>query len=166
MNRISLLLVLLGGFLAGGCSCSPGQSNVSVRDNLIAEYMQTLSSFYDYSLVDWDLFTDMALHQNTSDWGEEVSKVMDPSWDESQHKSAYWDMLQSAKVYLHCESLPLRALATPRMARELDAVEEAFDEVFLEMVSQEYYMRVFPDVFDEILPPKIDRLAKMFSRCR
>ena len=166
MKRISLLFILLGSFLAGGCGCSSGQADSEVRDNLIVGYMQFVSGFYDYSLVEWDLFAEPDMLQNKSDWGDEVSKAMDPSWTESEMASVYWERLQSAKVYLHCRSLPLRALATPKMIKEMDALEEALDDVFLEMVSQEYYMRVFPDVFDEIIPPKIDRLAKTFSKYR
>lgn len=166
MKRISLLFILVGSFLAGGCSCSSGQAGSEVRDNLIVGYMQFVSSFYDYSLVEWEVFADLDMHQNKSDWGPEVSRAMDPSWQEFEMTSVYWERLQSAKVYLHCKSLPLRALATPEMIKEMDALEEAFDDVFMEMVSQEYYMRVFPDVFDETIPPKIDRLAKSISKYR
>lgn len=33
-------------------------------------------------------------------------------------------------------------------------------DAFVEMVSQEYYLRVFQDVFDEIFAPRIDRLSE------
>lgn len=33
-------------------------------------------------------------------------------------------------------------------------------DAFVEMESQEYYLRVFQDVFDEIFAPRIDRLSE------
>ena len=164
MKRISLILVLLASMLAAGCCRSSQQVNNELRDELIVEYMRMLSDFYDCSLVSWDYFTELELHQNKSDWGPQVTKVMDDSGKDFEGTSMYWEMLQNAKVYLHCESLPLRALTSPKVAKELDNLEAAFDKVFVEMVSQEYYMRVFQDVYDETIQPQIDRLTKTISK--
>ena len=164
MKRISLIMVLLAGMLAAGCCRSSQQVNNELRDELIVEYMRMLSDFYDCSLVSWDYFTELELHQNKSDWGPQVTKVMDDSWKDFEATSMYWEMLQNVKVYLHCESLPLRALTGPKVAKELDNLEAAFDKVFVEMVSQEYYMRVFQDVYDETIQPQIDRLTKTISK--
>ena len=164
MKRISLIMVLLASMLATGCCRSSQQVNNELRDELIVEYMRMLSDFYDCSLVSWDYFTELELHQNKSDWGPQVTKVMDDSWKDFEATSMYWEMLQNVKVYLHCESLPLRALTGPKVAKELDNLEAAFDKVFVEMVSQEYYMRVFQDVYDETIQPQIDRLTKTISK--
>ena len=157
-------MVLLASMLATGCCRSSQQVNNELRDELIVEYMRMLSDFYDCSLVSWDYFTELELHQNKSDWGPQVTKVMDDSWKDFEATSMYWEMLQNVKVYLHCESLPLRALTGPKVAKELDNLEAAFDKVFVEMVSQEYYMRVFQDVYDETIQPQIDRLTKTISK--
>ena len=50
------------------------------------------------------------------------------------------------------------------MLKELDAIEQALDEAFIEMVTQEYYLRVFQDVFDEVLSAKVDDLVTELAR--
>lgn len=44
------------------------------------------------------------------------------------------------------------------------ASETANDEAFVTMVSQEYYLRVFQDVFDETVPVRLDKIARAFPR--
>ena len=131
-----------------------------MRDSLVVEYMSYAGLFYDSSFLDWDAFVNLDLNQNKSDWGVDVERKIHPSWRGHEAASLYWDRLQSAKICLHCKSLPLRAVSDERMLGELDYMEEAFDEAFVEMVSQEYYLRVFQDVFDEIFAPRIDRLSE------
>ena len=43
-------------------------------------------------------------------------------------------------------------------------MKQAFDEAFIEMVSQEYYLRVFQDVFDEIFSARVDHLAVTLAK--
>jgi hypothetical protein len=50
--------------------------------------------------------------------------------------------------------------------KELDAIEQAFDDAFIEMVSQEYYMRVFSDVFDEVFSKRVDDMTRALARER
>jgi hypothetical protein len=42
----------------------------------------------------------------------------------------------------------------------MDALERSLDEAFETMVTQEYYLRCFEDVFDETVPPKVEGLYK------
>ena len=91
---------------------------------------------------------------------------MDPTWRECDAAALYWDRPQSAKICLHRKSLPLRAIASKGIVKELDTIEQAFDEAFIEMVSQEYYMRIFQDVFDEIFSAKVDHLAVTLAKER
>lgn len=78
---------------------------------------------------------------------------------ESLH-SGCWLVLQNAKAELHRKSIPLRAVSSRRFCKEKDALEAAFDKAFEKMVTQEYYMRCFEDVFDETVPPKVDALTE------
>jgi hypothetical protein len=60
----------------------------------------------------------------------------------------------------------LRAVSNSRVRRDLDRLEEGFDKAFIDMVSQDYYMRVFDDVFDETVPARIDSLVEILSKHR
>lgn len=61
---------------------------------------------------------------------------------------------------------PFKAIASKGLVEELDAIEQAFDDAFVEMISQEYYMRIFQDVFDEIFSAKVDHLAVTLAKER
>ena len=160
MKRITLLLLFIVTFLAGSCCNHPSQTQANeLRDSLIVDYMTYVAVFYDSAFVDWDSFTSLGINQYAADWSQEIDKVMDPTWRECNAAALYWDRLQSAKTYLHRKSLTLRAIASKGIVKELDTIEQAFDEAFIEMVSQEYYLRVFQDVFDEIFSARVDHLA-------
>lgn len=45
----------------------------------------------------------------------------------------------------------------------MDALEKSFDEAFETMVTQEYYLRCFEDVFDEIVSPEVEGLYRYKS---
>ena len=167
MKRIIILALFIGSFFIGSC-CNHSSHNrtAELRDSLLVEYMAYAGLFYDSSFLDWKSFTDLQINQNQSDWGKEIDKLIDPTWRGCDAASVYWDRLQSAKICLHVKSLPLRTVATPRMLKELDAIEEAFDDSFIEMVSQEYYMRVFSDVFDEVFSKRVDDMTRALARER
>ena len=165
MKRISLIILLGSALLA--CSCRNHSSHprtFDLRDSLVVEYMAYACLFYDSAFLDWDMIVNLGLNQNKADWGAEIEKVIHPTWRGHEAASLYWDRLQSAKMCLHCQSLPLRAVASRRMLKELDAIEHALDEAFVEMVTQEYYLRVFQDVFDEVLSAKVDDLVTALAR--
>lgn len=132
----------------------------------MVEYMTYAGLFYDSSFLDWNSFTDLDINQNKADWGPKVENLIHPTWRGHEAASIYWDRLQSAKICLHCKSLPLRPIATDRMLKEMDALEEAFDQAFLTMVTQEYYLRVFQDVFDETFATKIDGMTVTLAKLR
>jgi hypothetical protein len=154
-HSITLTLAAAALILSGCCRHS---------EFLKADYMNHVSQFYDCSFVDWDSFTDV--NQYSSDWGQEADALIHESWKGHNAASVYWDRLQNAKAYLHRHSLPLRAVSNSRVRRDLDRLEEGFDKAFIDMVSQDYYMRVFEDVFDETVPARIDSLVEILSKHR
>lgn len=167
MKRITLLLLFIVTFLAGSCCNHPSQTQANeLRDSLIVDYMTYAATFYDSAFVDWDSFIGLGINQYAADWSPEIDKVIDPTWRECGAAALYWERLKCAKVCLHRKSLPLRAIATKGLVKELDAIEQAFDDAFVEMISQEYYMRIFQDVFDEIFSAKVDHLAVTLAKER
>ena len=165
MKRVLLLILLGSALLSCGCRNNSSHSRpFDLRDSLVVEYMAYAGLFYDSTFLDWDMLVGLNLNQNKADWGAEIERAIHPTWRGNEAAALYWDRLQSAKMCLHCQSLPLRAIASRRMLKELDAIEHALDEAFIEMVTQKYYLRVFQDVFDELMSSKVDDLAMALAR--
>lgn len=76
------------------------------------------------------------------------------------HDAGVWALLQNAKADLHRRSIPVRAVSSRALCRRMDALEKSFDEAFETMVTQEYYLRCFEDVFDEIVSPEVEGLYR------
>ena len=76
----------------------------------------------------------------------------------------YWHILQNARTDFHQKSLPLRAELSEEAILALDKAESMFDTIFVQCVSQEYYMRLFPEMYNEVMKPAIDELIKELNR--
>ena len=135
-------------------------SSNPVKDSLIVDYMTYVSQFTDCSFVDWEGLARMRIMQNVADWDESLDDRIHPSWKHESLDAGAWAILQNAKAEIHRRSVPLRALSSRGLCRRMDALERSFDEAFEVMVTQEYYQRCFEDVFDETVPPKIDKLCE------
>ena len=53
----------------------------------------------------------------------------------------------------------MRAEASNNVINALDWTKAMFDTVFVQCVSQEYYMRLFPEMYNETMKPAIDELV-------
>ena len=67
------------------------------------------------------------------------------------------------KAYVHLKGMALRAVAPEETVEALDRFEAAFDTLFHRCVSQEYYLRLFQDCFNETIPDALDSLV---ASCR
>ena len=131
-----------------------------VKDSLLVEYMRYASQFSDCSFVDWEGFSRMRIMQNVADWDESLDERIHPSWRQENLDAGAWALLQNAKAELHRRSIPVRALSSRALRRRMDALEKSLDVAFETMVTQEYYLRCFEDVFDETVPPMVEGLYK------
>lgn len=100
---------------------------------------------------------------NKGDWNQEVEKQLEETAFPYEIAAAYWEQLQSAREFVHQRSLPLRAVAAPELVERLDRLEAAFDTVFMRCISESYYMRLLPDIYDEVIPERLDVLVKAAS---
>lgn len=127
------------------------------------EFIKSVSSYSDYSTVDWGELGDKYYRPNTADWSAEVDSLI---IEEFPMKIAcgYWHILQNARTDFHQKSLPLRAEASKNELDALDKSEAMFDTVFVRCVSQEYYMRLLPEMYNEVMKPAIDELIKELNR--
>ena len=156
MNKFFLISLIS---LLTSCQVMSTKTQVAnTKDSVLVDYMAFISQFTDYSFVDWESVHRLSTQQNHADWDKSI--YIHSSWEECGASAYYWELLQNIRLDVHRRSIPLRAVSSRKMKRRLDALERGFDEVFIELVGQEYYLRCFQDVFDEVIPPLIDALVE------
>lgn len=117
---------------------------------------QELKRFYSCSTVDWGRLDTLYYRPYNCDWPDEIGAQIHPDFP-PEYAAKYWHRLQNAKTYLHQQTLPLRCDASEAFMAQLNHTESALDSVFVHIVSQEYYMRLFVDCYEEIMPREIDK---------
>ena len=115
-----------------------------------------LQQFYCCSTVDWAMLDTLYYRPYNCDWPDEIGAQIHPDFP-PEYAAKYWHRLQNAKTYLHQQTLPLRCDASEAFIAQLNQTESALDSVFVHIVSQEYYLRIFVACYEEILPQEIDR---------
>ena len=117
---------------------------------------QELQQFYNCSTIDWAKMDTLYYRPYNCDWPDEIGAQIHPDFP-SEYAARYWHRLQNAKTYLHQQTLPLRSGASEEFIAQLNHTESALDTVFVHIVNQEYYMRLFVDCYEEIMPQEIDK---------
>ena len=150
MNRKFLLLILFLPFIVG---CSSNHN---------ADFVRDISCYSDYSTVKWRELRDKYYRPNTADWPAEVDSMIYEDFP-MEIACEYWHLLQNARTDFHQKSLSLRVEASKEMADALDKTEAMFETVFVRCVSQEYYMRLFPEMYNETMKPTLDELVEKLN---
>ena len=122
-----------------------------------------IAMYYNYSTVEWERLDTMYYRPYAADWSEDIGRRIHPDFPQDI-AAEYWHRLQNAKTHFHQQTMPLRATAPQEVLESLDRAEAAFDTVFVRCVEQEYYMRLFVDVYNETLPPALDSLCLHLNR--
>ena len=145
MNRLMYIAVAILALM--GCS-------VDVK----TEFIRSVSCYSDYSTVDWDDLDDKYYRPNTADWSAEVDSLIVNDFP-MEIACRYWHLLQNARTDFHQKSLSLRANASKNVVSTLNNTEAMFDTVFVRCISQEYYMRLFPEVYNDVMKEAIDKIT-------
>ena len=140
-------LLLFSATLLLGCS----------RD-VATKFVGDVSCYYDFSTVDWRGLSDKYYRPNTADWDLAVGERIIEGFP-LEIAAESWHLLQNARTDFHQKSLSLRTKASKNIVVALDNTEAMFDTVFVRCVSQEYYMRLFPEMYNETIKPAIDELV-------
>ena len=131
---------------------------VSCGQNTATEFVEEICCYSDYSTVDWSELSEKYYRPNTADWDSTTNEQIIKDFP-SEVAAEFWHLLQNARTDFHQKSLPLRAEASENIIKALDRTEAMFDTVFVRCVSQEYYMRLFPEMYNETMKPAIDELV-------
>ena len=151
-TKSTILMIALVSLGLTGCA---KQDSISVAHN-------ELGKFYNWSTVEWAGIDSMYYRPYNCDWSEEIGAQIAPDFP-FEYTSKYWHRLQNAKTYLHQQTLPLRIGASDEFIEQLNRTESALDSVFVRMVSQEYYMRVFVDCYEEIMPQEVTKCFETYN---
>lgn len=130
--------------------------------NRASEFVESISGYCDYSTVEWDVLRDKYYRPNGADWSAEIDSLIVEEFP-MEMACEYWHLLQNARTDFHQRSLPLRAEASRNVIDALNNAEAMFDTVFVLCVSQEYYMRLFPEMYNETMKPAIDNLVEVLN---
>ena len=130
----------------------------SCKQDSTTEFVKEIRCYSDYSTVVWSDLSEKHYRPNAGDWDSEMNKRIIKDFP-IEISTEIWHLLQNARTDFHQKSLPLRVEASKEMADALDKTEAMFDTVFVRCVSQEYYMRLFPEMYNETMKPAIDKLV-------
>ena len=131
--------------------------------NATTAFIESISDYSDYSTIDWCELRERYYRPNTADWPTAIDKLIITGFPKDI-ASEYWHLLQNARTDFHQKSLPLRAEASKNEIDALDKAEAMFDTVFVRCVSQEYYTRLFPEMYNETMKLAIDKLTTAINQ--
>ena len=146
------LLILFASMLITSC-----------KQDTTTEFIKEIRCYSDYSTVAWSDLSEKYYRPNAGDWDSEMNKRIIKNFP-TEISAEIWHLLQNARTDFHQKSLPLRAKASKNIVVALDNTEAMFDTVFVRCVSQEYYMRLFPEMYNETMKPAIDELVKKLNK--
>ena len=132
---------------------------VSCKLNTTKQFIKDISCYSDFSTVNWSELSDKYYRPNTADWDSSVNNRITNEFP-SEIASEIWHLLQNARTDFHQKSLPLRAKASKDVINSLNRTEAMFDTVFVRCVSQEYYLRLFPEMYNETMKSAINELIE------
>ena len=145
------LLILFAGVLVTSC-----------KQDTTTEFVKEISCYSNYSMVTWPDLSEKYYRPNAGDWDSEMNKRIIKNFP-TEISAEIWHLLQNARTDFHQKSLPLRAKASKNIVVALDNTEAMFDTVFVRCVSQEYYMRLFPEMYNETMKPALDELVEKLN---
>ena len=133
------------------------------KQDTTTEFVREISCYSDYSTVTWSDLSEKYYRPNGGDWDSATNKRIIKDFP-SEIAAGFWHLLQNARTDFHQKSLPLRAEASQNTIEAINRAEAMFDTVFVRCVSQEYYMRLFPEMYNETMKPTIDELVELLNR--
>jgi hypothetical protein len=130
--------------------------------NVQTKFVSSVADYSYYDTVDWEDLGDKFYRPNTADWPPELDSLINCKAT-LEITREFWHLMQNARADFHRKSLPLRAVASKSVIEALDNTEALFDTMFVRCCTQEYYMRLLPDVYNEVMRPVIDELVKKIN---
>lgn len=140
------------------CGCHTQIERACIR------FLRRTAPLHSYATVEWPKLCRKYWHPDMDHCEDQLEARLNDSLFPREMAVSYWVAMQSAKEFVHRQSQPLREKATIEVIEQLDLLEAAFDTVFMRCISEPYYMRLLPDIYDEVIPGRLDTLYETMRR--
>lgn len=131
----------------------------SCKRDTATRFVNEINCYSNFSTVDWSELNNKYHRPNATDWDSTMNERIINGFP-MEMASKFWHLLQNARTDFYQKSLFLRAEATRNVIDALDRTEAIFDIVFVQCVNQEYYLRLFPEIYNETMNPAINELIE------
>lgn len=163
---ISLLAILLSAYLAFYFSKNSEFETRAYERNIdvLSSVLEKTYLYSSYFTVDWGALkneSNTAYHCEYPDNENVLKKIKENK--NLPEPCPRWEELFNAKTDFHRATTRARILGSSEVIESLLNVESGFDEVFIQYVSQEYYLRSFVDTYEDIMPKRFEDLEKAFN---
>jgi hypothetical protein len=168
---VNVVVTLIAVILSGYISFSLAKTNeietrkYELNKEALSRVLESVIDYSNYSTVNWKEIDDLYYRPYNCDWGEKFDKYIDTSNLESNQTPVYgqvWHKLQNAKEDFKKKTTEARVIGSTKVVSAIKSVESGFDEVFLEIVKDGWYLRAFVDHYNEVMPQKFDDLEEAF----
>lgn len=164
---VTLIAVLLSGYISFTLVKSNELETRKYELNkyALSRVLENVIDYSDYSTVNWKEVDALYYRPYNCDWGEEYNKYIDFSNSDNNQTPIYgqvWHKLQNAKEDFKKKTIEARIIGSDRIVSAVEDVEAGFDEVFLQIIKDEWYLRAFVDHYNEVMPERFNQLEKAF----
>lgn len=140
------------------CGCQ------STTETVYGRFLRQTAPLHSYATVEWPKLCKKYWFPDMNYWEEQIEAKLNDSLFPREMAVSYLVAMNSARELVHRQGMPLRATATIEVIEQLDLLEAAFDTVFMRCISEPYYMRLLPDIYDEVIPGRLDTLYETMRR--
>ena len=157
--RTSFLILSLSSLLF---ACGSRQQGYTYPE-IAARFADDISQFYDYHYVDWNTI-DSGPAQDFEMEAGLLKAYSQNNITEPELIDEMFRMSGAARRYVHIKSLSLRSIACDNVNKAIDSLEASFTITFNKCISEPYYLRIYPDKYNETVPIALDRTIKAINQ--
>ena len=121
--------------------------------------LQDSLKYSDYSLVDWDEIAILYRIPYHCDWkynknlkDKNIDSLIEKNYPSNGVACSIYGNLQNAKKDFRKITTEARIIGSDEVLFSIQEIEDGFDEVFIQIVSEKYYSRIFIDQYNEVIP--------------
>jgi|GEM_PF-2756515 len=168
-SGISLIAILLSSFLTYQFTRNQEAENRIYYSNVesLKLVIKNTLKYANYSIVNWVEIENKYYRPYNCDWAEYnyfqqagIDELMKQNNFPSGVACIYYNRLQNAKTDFRLATTEARIMGSENISKAIINIENGFDEVFVKITSDSYYLRSFVDNYNEIMEVKFDTLEK------
>lgn len=155
MKKILTTIIIIASF--AGCSRCTNNYDCGSDRCITGRFIESVSMFDNFNHTGEFEFPELT--NDAIELDAECRRCVDSLGTDMGIVMSIRASCDMMKAYVHQKGMALRAVAPEETVEALDRFEAAFDTLFHRCVSQEYYLRLFQDCFNETIPDALDSLT-------